>query len=660
MPRSAGPQVPILFLLLLSLTSAELSLRSCNFSLDDVATLSLQTEAMFEHAYTSYAAHAFPADELNPLSCTPDDSFAGLALTLVDTLDTFLVFRQWSRFAHAVRNVSDSLTFQIDDTVSVFETTIRVMGGLLSAHGLLTEGFDDTGFDKQLWLPDYDGELLVLARDLADRLMPAFDTTTAIPFGTVNLVHGVDKNESCVASTAGAGSLLLEFGTLSRYVGDPKYYNAAFDAMHALHSRASRAGLVGNHINIDTGVWVAAEAGVGGLVDSFYEYMWKGYILFGDERLLLMFRQSYVAINAYLHKRPWYLDADMWSGHTSSLGYSSLAAFWPGVQVTFGHLDAAAETTRAHYSVWRKYGCLPEGYNVVEEKPVQGMVNYPLRPELAESIFYLHWATNDSAWIGAAGAMMHSVEELTKVECGYAAIKDASTHVLEDLMPSFLLSETLKYLYLVFNAQDSQGKPHWTRSGKYVFTTEAHPLRIVTEDIRHILGLSVDSAAYDTNIRTVPSTAGRSSAQVTPRRKCRRRKNVDSKLACGYNMPGTDLPTVDVDSLMDPASNLGITPVIADSVVSQLTERDVRGDPVRVGDVLFGKGWACRIVKIEGQMVSYERLHEMDIAWERERDARERLPRRASNGFAREHDRNCRRGSFLQAMLRPSTCQWYV
>lgn len=608
---------------------------------------------MFEHAYTSYINHAFPSDELKPLSCTSSDNFAGLALTLVDTLDTFIVLRQWPRFAQAVRNVSVSLTFQVDDTVSVFETTIRVMGGLLSAHGLLTEGFDDTGFMPEQWIPEYDGRLLELAKDLADRLMPAFDTATGIPFGAVNLVHGVEENESRVASTAGAGSLLLEFGTLSRYVADPKYYNAAFNAMHALHTRASRAGLVGNHINIDTGVWVAAEAGVGGLVDSFYEYMWKGYVLFGDERLLHMFRQSYAAIKAYLHKRPWYLNADMWSGHTSSLGHSSLAAFWPGVQVLFGEVDEAVETTRAHYSVWRRYGCLPEGYDVTEGTPVQGMVNYPLRPELAESVFYMHWATNDSAWVGVAGGMMHSIEELTRVKCGYAAIKNASTHVLEDIMPSFLLSETLKYLYLVFNAHNTDGKPHWTRSGKYVFTTEAHPLRIVTEDIRAILGPSLEAVARDEGADLTTSDAPRS-----PRRKCKRRPKVENKLACGYNMRGTDFPMFDAETLMDPVNNQGITPAIAESVSVQLGERNDRGEVVRVGDVVFGEGWACRIIKIEEQVISFERLDEVEIGWEKERDTRALLSRRRAERFVDEQDRDCRRGSAIEAVLKVRISRW--
>lgn len=161
--------------------------------------------------------------------------------------------------------------------------------------------------------------------------------------------------------------------------------------------------------------------------------MVKGYILFGDMRLLNMFYEAYNAVQRYLRRGPWYLPADMFTGQTSSLGHCSLGAFWPGMQVLVGEIDDAIETTRAHFSVWRRYGCLPEAWHVYSQAPVDGAVNYPLRPELLESVFYLHWATNDSSWIGVARSMMHSLENLTRVECGFARIRNVVTHEQENL-----------------------------------------------------------------------------------------------------------------------------------------------------------------------------------------------------------------------------------
>ncbi|CAN0323255.1 unnamed protein product, partial [Ectocarpus sp. 4 AP-2014] len=66
----------------------------------------------------------------------------------------------------------------------------------------------------------YDGELLVLAEKLGRRLLPAFDTPTGIPYGTVNLKSGVPKGETTISSLAGAGSLTVEFSVLSALTGD--------------------------------------------------------------------------------------------------------------------------------------------------------------------------------------------------------------------------------------------------------------------------------------------------------------------------------------------------------------------------------------------------------------------------------------------------------
>ena len=90
----------------------------------------------------------------------------------------------------------------------------------------------------------------MLAADLGDRLLPAFDTATGIPYGTVNLRRGVPNGETPISSTAGAGSLLLEFEALSRVTGDRRYGDAAKAAVDGLLRGRSGLGLVGKHINI--------------------------------------------------------------------------------------------------------------------------------------------------------------------------------------------------------------------------------------------------------------------------------------------------------------------------------------------------------------------------------------------------------------------------
>jgi hypothetical protein len=99
----------------------------------------------------------------------------------------------------------------------------------------------------------YDGSLLTLALDLGRRLLPAFATPTGIPYGTVNLRHGVPRGETPVASLAGAGSLTLEFTLLSRLTGEPLFGASAQAAALALHARRTPLGLLGKHVNVRSG-----------------------------------------------------------------------------------------------------------------------------------------------------------------------------------------------------------------------------------------------------------------------------------------------------------------------------------------------------------------------------------------------------------------------
>jgi hypothetical protein len=194
-----------------------------HFSVEELELYKNVAKEMFQHAYDNYMIHAFPADEIKPISCigrhregrgTLDDVLGEYALTLIDSLSSLVVFGQYKEFDEAVGLIIERVSFNSNVTVSVFESTIRVLGGLLSAH-LLAK-------DRQL-ISWYDDQLLVLAKDLANRLLPAFNTRTGIPYQRVNLISGVEKNEVKFTCTACAGTLVLEFGLLSRLVGDSKY-----------------------------------------------------------------------------------------------------------------------------------------------------------------------------------------------------------------------------------------------------------------------------------------------------------------------------------------------------------------------------------------------------------------------------------------------------
>ncbi|KAF3778070.1 putative alpha-mannosidase I [Nymphaea thermarum] len=328
---------------------------------------------MFYHAFDGYMQHAFPLDELRPLSCGGEDSLGGYALTLVDSLDTLVLLGDRERFSFAVEWLGKNLRFDIDKTVSVFETTIRVLGGLLSAHHFASD--DATGMK----IPPYNDELLHLSEDLATRLLPAFETPTGIPYGSVNLLHGVDKYESKITSTAGGGTLTLEFGILSRLTGNPVFEKVTKNAVRGIWARRSELNLVGAHINVFTGEWTQKDAGIGTSIDSFYEYLLKAYLLFGDEEYLYIFQEAYKAAMQYLHSDPWYVEVNMDSAAVVWPLFNSLQAFWPGLQVLAGDIEPAVRTHKAFFSVWKKYGFTPEGFNLatfnVQELSTASRVN---------------------------------------------------------------------------------------------------------------------------------------------------------------------------------------------------------------------------------------------------------------------------------------------
>lgn len=429
-----------------------------------------EVREMFYHAFDGYMDHAFPRDELKPLSCGGEDTLGGYALTLIDSLDTLALMGDLEHFTTSVEWIGKNLRFDINKTISVFETTIRILGGLLSAHLIASD------YATGMWIPSYDNELLHLAEDLARRLLPAFDTPTGIPYGSVNLLYGVDENESKITSTAGGGTLTLEFGVLSRLTDDPIFEQVTKNSVLALWARRSRINLVGAHINVFTGEWTQKDAGIGTSIDSFYEYLLKAFLLFGDEEYLYIFQEAYAAAMHYLYNDPWYVEVNMNSAALVWPLFNSLQAFWPGLQVLAGDVDPAIRTHTAFFSVWKRYGFTPEGFNLATLSVQHGQRSYPLRPELIESTYWLYKATRDSRYLDAGRDMVTSLQYGARCTCGYCHISDVEFHKQEDHMESFFLAETVKYLWLLFDL--AAGSDNLVENGpyKYVFSTEGHLL----------------------------------------------------------------------------------------------------------------------------------------------------------------------------------------
>ncbi|CAI5447982.1 unnamed protein product [Caenorhabditis angaria] len=474
---------------------SEEEVKYSSFSEEDLKYAKTKTREMFYFGWENYMRHAFPADELDPINCkgrgadhqNPDnininDVLGDYSLTLIDTLDSLVVFQDPFEFKRAVNNVIRYVDFEKNTTVQVFESTIRVIGSLLSAHLIAIDKSRKFG---DFYIEEYDGELLTLAHDLASRLLPAFDgTETGLPYTRVNLLKGVLPGTTNSTCTAGAGSLLLEFGLLSRLLGDETFENLARRVNDKLWKlRDFATGLHGNLINIQTGEWLGNLATLGAGVDSFYEYMLKSYILFGDRKDLQMFNESFVKILNYMRRGrtkcqdsgdpPIFVNVDSRDGSTSNTWIDSLQASFSGVLVLAGEIDEAVCHHALYYSVWKKYGVLPERFNWQLKAPDVNF--YPLRPEFAESTYLLYTATKNPFYLNVGLEILESIDSITRVKCGFATVHDVLDGSLEDRMESFFLAETMKYLYLLFDLENPINK----HQENILFSTEGHifPIR---------------------------------------------------------------------------------------------------------------------------------------------------------------------------------------
>jgi ER degradation enhancer, mannosidase alpha-like 2 len=392
---------------------------------------------------------------LRPLSKTGHDWYGqSLLMTPVDALDTLILMHLDAEAERARALIISDLSFDRDIYVKNFEITIRLLGGLLSSYQL-------TG----------DKRLLSLAEDLGNRLLPVFNSPTGLPYVYVNLRTG--RTRDPVTNPAETGTLLLEFGTLSKLTGRPVFYEKAKRALVETFKRRSPLGLVGESINVETGAWTSTDSHISGGIDSYYEYLWKCWLLFGDKDCRDMWNASIPAINKYLADEVrgslWYGHADMQTGARTKTQYGALDAFFPALLALSGDLQRARHLHASSFKMWNLYGIEPETFDYKTTQAVAR--SYHLRPEIIESTYYLYHYTGDPEYRRIGEKMFDDFVKYCRAEAGYAALADVVSKQQLDEMQSFVLAETFKYFYLLF------ASPETLQFDKVIFNTEAHPLK---------------------------------------------------------------------------------------------------------------------------------------------------------------------------------------
>ncbi|KAJ7394206.1 Mannosyl-oligosaccharide 1,2-alpha-mannosidase IB [Desmophyllum pertusum] len=440
---------------------------------------------MMEHAWSGYVNHAWGGNELRPISKTSHAASifgaSSMGASIVDALDTLYIMGMKEEFERARKWVATSLNFNHASDVSVFETVIRFLGGLLSAYAF-----------------SGDEVFKVKAKEVGDKLLPAFNSPTGIPWAMVNFASGSGHNWGWAS---GGCSILAEFGTLhlefvylSKITGDPIYAKKVYRVREVLDQIDKPNGLYPNYLNPRSGVWGSQHVSLGALGDSFYEYLIKSWVMSGqtDNVARRMYDKAVEAIERMLikHSSPSNLTyiAEYKFGRLEhkmdhlacfTAGMFALGAKGSRNEKHFLNLGGAIANT-CHES-YRKTatGIGPEAFRFEGPHEAVGLRSneryYILRPEVIEAYFYMWRFTHEQKYREWAWEAVQSIEKYCRVGVGYCGIRDvASTAVShDDVQQSFFLAETLKYLYLIFSEDSLLPLDHW------VFNTEAHPMPII-------------------------------------------------------------------------------------------------------------------------------------------------------------------------------------
>ncbi|KPM41816.1 Mannosyl-oligosaccharide 1,2-alpha-mannosidase [Neonectria ditissima] len=480
----------------------------------------------FVTSWDAYKRHAWGKDRYHPVSGTGSQmSPKGLGWTIVDSLDTMMVMNLSEPLIDSRIWLQRSLSYDQDQDVNTFETTIRMLGGLLSAHYLAGK------------LPGVssprDFVYLAKAVDLGDRLLSAYESRSGIPYASVHIGKKIglpSHADGGASSMAEAATVQLEMKYLSYLTGNETYWRRAEKVMKVLDDNRREAGLLPIFVHPQSGGFTTSEIRLGSRGDSYYEYLIKQYLqTSGQEPIYLeMWEEALAGIEKHLITTTKHSNLKIVAELPHGIGgklspkMDHLVCFLPGaiaLGTTMGHtlsearkspewsvekeqqMDLARDIMKTCWGMYAvtKTGLAPEiaWFNVADEQlqPNPGdrpqssakdslkawkddFIVKPLdahnlqRPETVESLFVMWRITGDPLYREWGWKIFKAFEEHTNLgnDRGYTSINDVNAvpPPARDNMESFWLAETLKYLYLMFSPSD------YLPLHEIVFNTEAH------------------------------------------------------------------------------------------------------------------------------------------------------------------------------------------
>ena len=443
---------------------------------------------MMKHAWDNYANYAWGKNELRPISQKGHDKSVfgseNVGASIVDGLDTLFIMGLTNEFNRGRDWIEEHLNLTgLSMELSVFETNIRFVGGLLSAFALT----GDSMFREK-------------ALHIAEKLLPAFNTLTGIPHSLINIGNGQSKPNAWHSSgdsiLSELGSLSLEFTYLSEITGNPIFRQKIEQIILALKKQDRPDGLYPNYLNPETGRWGQRHVSMGALGDSFYEYLLKSWLQSGkqNDEARAMYVDAMNAVTRELSQKSkggLTYFAQMESGRIEHK-MEHLACFSGGMLVLGAeHLEEPLKTKHRDLGIAITHTCHesydrtntklgPEAFRFSDSVEAEALTNqfnekyYILRPEVIESYFVLWRLTHDVRYRQWGWEAVQAIEKHCRVDGGYTGIDNVYSDepTKDDVQQSYFIAETLKYLYLLFSDDDLISLDQW------VFNTEAHPLPI--------------------------------------------------------------------------------------------------------------------------------------------------------------------------------------
>ncbi|KOS22701.1 putative mannosyl-oligosaccharide alpha-1 [Escovopsis weberi] len=427
----------------------------------------------------------------------------------VETVNTILKF---------VPSINFNTTAVANQGVSVFETTIRYLGGLIASYDLLTGPFATLGVD-----PDLVHNLLTQAESLAESLKVAFDTPSGVPEGTVYLNPTKHNGGSGLNNIAEIGTLVLEWTRLSDLTGNQEYAQLAQKGESYLIKPTgvleAFPGLIGTWVSTRNGSFLDNSGSWNGGDDSFYEYLIKMYLYNPEvfatykDRWVLAADSTMAHLASHPTTRQDLTFLAQFSGQQISPNSGHLASFAGGNFILGGallgvqeYIDFGLTLSESYFETYIQTasGIGPEGFRWADDALPDSANNtlptpenvafyeqagfwstsaaYILRPETMESLWYSWRVTGDRKYREMAWEGFLAINRTTRTGSGYSSIFDvtqADGGGFYDSMESFWFAETLKYMYLIFGEQDSPVQFQGGAPNSFVFNTEAQPMRVL-------------------------------------------------------------------------------------------------------------------------------------------------------------------------------------